>query len=153
MIEVVLTDYEIRQAAHAGVDRQVQALVKGLPDRHGFQGSGWDVHIDGALGELAVAKALNRFWSASVGTFKTGGDVGSIQVRCRSRHDYELLVRDTDPDDAAFILVTGRAPTFRVHGWIYGRDAKRPEWRQTHGNRPPAYFVPHSALQSLERPA
>lgn len=122
------------------------------PDRHGYKGAGWSEHIEGACGEAAVAKVLNRFWNGSVDTFATGGDVGDIQVRTRSSHDYELLVRPDDRDSDVFILVTGRAPTFRVIGYIWGRDAKRPEWLQTHGSRPAAYFVPHAFLTPIKRP-
>lgn len=136
-------------AAGVGLERQLRALTDKRPDRHGFvpkEEAGWCLHIEGACGEAAVAKALNRFWDGSVDSFKSGGDVGGIQVRTRSRHDYELIVRADDRDTDVFVLVTGRAPTFRVVGYILGRDAKRPEFLQRHGNRPGAYFVPYSVL-------
>mgnify|MGYP006300474069 CR=1 FL=1 len=84
-----------------------------------------------------------------MGTFKTGGDVGEIQVRTRSRHDYELLIRPQDRDEDTFVLLTGVAPSFRAHGWIQGQDAKKKEWLQTYGGRPPAYFVPQKDLRPL----
>lgn len=149
MIDVLLTPYELEMAAIQGMRRQIEAVQKGLGHIAGYEGIGWDIHIEGAAGELAFAKAINRYWSGSVNTFKTGGDVGALQVRTRSKHSYELLVRDGDRDDDLFVLVTGTAPHFKVWGWIYGRDAKRPEWKQTHGNRPAAYFVPHGALIPL----
>lgn len=140
-------------AAGVGLERQLRALADRRPDRHGFVpkdgDTGWSLHIEGACGEVAVAKVLNRFWNGSVDSFKSGGDVGDVQVRTRSRHEYELIVRQDDRDSDVFILVTGRAPTFRVVGYILGRDAKRPEFEQRHGNRPAAYFVPHSVLTPL----
>lgn len=150
MIVVTLDDFELLQAAQVGIRRHIEAVTSGRPDRHGFDGStGWQIHCEGACGELALAKAMNKHWSGSVNTFSSGGDVGRVQVRTRSKHDYELLVRDKDSDDDKFVLVTGTAPTYHIHGWIAGVDAKRVEWRQTHGNRPGAYFVPQSELTPI----
>lgn len=151
MVEVELNWHELMQAGHVGMLRHIEAVTQGRPDLHGFDGdSGWHTHCEGACGELAVAKVFNRYYNGSVNTFREGGDVGAVQVRTRSKHDYELLVRDRDRDDDVFILVTGRAPRFRVVGWIKAGDAKRPEWSNTYGNRPAAYFVPHAALHPID---
>lgn len=150
-VAIILTQAELLLAATIGVQRQVEALRQGLPDKHGFDGGeAWTVHIEGACGELAVAKALDRYWSGTINTFKLSGDVGKLQVRTRSRTHYDLLVRDDDCDEDIFVLVVGRAPSYRVVGWIRGKDAKRSEYRQSYGNRPIAYFVPQSALTPFE---
>lgn len=149
MIEVTLSESELQLAAHAGVRRQIEALVQNRPDRHGFEGLGWDVHCEGALGEQAVAKALDRFWSGAVNTFRSEADVSGYEVKTRSKHHYDLLVRSDDSDDAYFILVTGRAPHYRVHGYMRGADAKQAEFLQTYGDRPAAWFVPQSRLTPL----
>lgn len=150
-ITVRLTWSEVLIGATIGVQRQLEALTQGRPDAHGFDGSdGWTKHIEGACGELAAAKVLDLHWGGTVNTFKEGGDVGEhIQVRTRSRLDYDLLVREDDPDDAVFVLVVGQVPTFQVVGWIRGRDAKRPEWVKRYGGRPAAYFVPQVSLHAL----
>lgn len=149
-INVRLTWYELFMASQVGVKRHVEALQRGLPDRHGCNpDDGWSVHIEGACGEMAAAKAMGRFYSGSVNTFRDGGDVGSIQVRTRSKEGYELIVRENDRDDDVFVLVVGRAPMFRVLGWMRGRDAKQAEWRKEHGGRVAAYFVPTAALRGM----
>lgn len=149
-VEVLLSRAELFVAAMVGVSRQIQALRERRPDRHGADHEdGWMLHIEGAAGEMAAARVLDRYWGAPVGTYRTGGDVGDVQVRTRSRHDYELIVRGSDRDEDAFVLVTGRAPRFKVHGWIRGAEAKRPQWERTHGGRAPAFFVPHDALLPL----
>ena len=102
---------------------------------------------------MAAAKALGRYWTMPVNTFKDGGDVGELQIRTRPRHYNELIVRPGDRDTDTFILVTGRSPQFRVHGYITGGQAKRRCWLHDYGGRPPAYFVPQSALRPLELPA
>lgn len=152
-MRVTLEWFEVMLAATVGVRRQLEALRRGRPDCHGFDGAtGWQVHIEGACGEMAFAKATGRYWSGSVNTFKIGGDVGAIQVRTRSREDYDLIVRDDDRDEDIFVLVIGQAPTYRVVGWIRGMDGKRACWRQRYGNRPVAYFIPQHALCSIVKP-
>jgi hypothetical protein len=148
---VHLTWHELTLAAHVGVRRHAEALRQQLPDAHGREGhDGWSDHIEGACGEMAAAKALGVYWTPTVNTFQIGGDVGELQVRTRSKSDYELLVRDADKTGSIFILVRGLAPVFDVVGWLRGGDAKRPEWRKGHGGRPPAYFVPDAALQPID---
>ena len=151
-MNVRLTWYEVRQAALVGVDRYVRALKDGREDAHGLEQKGADglaLHVLGAAGELAFAKATNRFWSGSIDTF-SNPDVGAIQVRTRSKHDYELLVRVKDDDEAIYVLVTGQIPEFRVRGWMFGKEAKRKEWALTHGDRPSAFFVPHDEMRAIE---
>lgn len=148
-ISVTLTLAEMMAGGVIGLQRHAEALLAARPDAHGLDPSlGWHVHVEGALGELAFAKAVNRYWSCPVNTFRSGGDVGRVQVRTRSRAHYDLLVRpDADPADV-YALVLGTAPRYTVVGWIYGREAKRAEWLHAYGGRPPAYFVPQGALHS-----
>lgn len=149
-LSVTLNWYELWMATQVGVKRHLEALQRNLPDRHGCDpDDGWSVHIEGAAGEMAAAKAMNRFYSGSVNTFRDGGDVGAIQVRTRSKDGYELIVRANDRDSDVFVLVVGRAPVYRVMGWMRGQDAKRAEWRKEHGGRVAAYFVPTAALRAM----
>lgn len=154
-MKVILDWSELELAAAVGLRRQLSSMRDQREDRYGFSGPGWSIHIEGACGELAVAKAMGRYWNGGVDTFKgpdvpgQAADTGSIQVRTRSNRDYDLIVRPNDADQDVFILVTGRAPEFEVHGWIRGREAKQEMWLRTYGDRPPAYFVPQAALQRL----
>lgn len=147
-LQVTLTVAEARIAASIGIERQLQALQLNLNPGHGALDT-WSIHIEGAAGELAAAKALGVYWPATVGTFHTQGDLApGVEVRTRSRHDYELLIRDDDPEDAIYILVTGKLPHYRVHGYADG-NYRKPEHRKTHGGRPAAYFIPHSDLHDI----
>jgi hypothetical protein len=148
---ITLSWPEVMCAVSTGTLRHIAALRKGLPDCHGFKGEdGWTIHIEGAAGEMAFAKAAGRYYASPVNTFKEGGDVGDVQVRTRSRMDYDLLVRPSDRDRDVFVLVLGKIPTFDVVGWMRGSDAKNEKWLNAHGNRPPAYFVPRSELSPIE---
>jgi len=120
-----------------------------LPDRHGATG-GMAIHVDGACGELAAYKALGQPWNPTVNTFKApGGDGGPWEVRTRSRHEWDLLVRPGDPDGRPMIHVTASSTGHQVHGWLWTSEAKDPQWLQNYGGRPPAYFVPSSSLHPL----
>lgn len=143
-----LSRSEVMRATLVGVHRHLEAKAKRLRDKHGFTGDGWGIHIEGALGECALAKALNRYWEGGVNTFKAG-DVGALQVRTRSNPEYDLLIRPDDPDRDIFVLVTGEMPCYTIHGWIRGWEAKRPEFLKPYGNRPAAYFVPKEELKPL----
>lgn len=148
-MRVTLTPYEIDMAAAVGVRRMVSAVSKSLADKHGYSGDGWGIHIEGAMGELAVAKALNLYWDGSVDTFRRADISPNIHVKTRSNPDYDLIVRMSDPNEGVFVLVTGRCPVYEVRGWTTGKDAKRDEFLQTYGGREAAYFVPQARLNEM----
>lgn len=146
----MLTWPEVWTAALVGMMRQLAALKDGRRVQHGFEGDGWDAHIVGAIGELAFCKANHRYWMPTLNTFRMVADVGlEIEVRARTRHEYELIHRPDDDPEHAFVLVTGKPPTLIVRGWAWGRDCRRDEWWKDHGKRPHAWFVPHDALQDM----
>lgn len=146
MPEVLLTWHEAAMASEIGRLRHLVSVKRGLIDKHGFDGDGWSEHIEGACGELAVAKLLGVFWDGSVNTFELP-DLPGLQVRTRSQPYYDLLVRPGDT--GRFVLVTGKCPRYTVRGWIDAEDAKRDEWKKTYGGRPGAYFVPQSELKQM----
>ena len=102
---------------------------------------------------MAAAKALGLYWGGSVDTFKKEMDLDNLEIRTRSRHSWDLLVRPYEADDRWYLLVTGEAPNFRVIGVMRGKEAKQPQWLQNHGDGKykPAYFVPKDQLIPIER--
>jgi hypothetical protein len=133
------------QAATVGAIRQVQNLRdKRSPAYGAGRSNDWQLHIEGALGEFALAKFLDRFPSGAH-EFRAR-DVGAWQVRTSSRDDGDLILHDRDDDAERFVLLTGRNGAYQVRGWILAADGKRAEyWRDPVGGRA-AYFVPQSAL-------
>lgn len=147
--EITLAWHEYAMASEIGRLRQLTSVRRGSADNHGFNGLGWSEHIEGACGEMAVSKFLGVYWDGGIDTFKNA-DIGArIQVRTRSSHSYELIVRPDDYDDDIYVLVTGKCPKYRIQGFTYGSAAKKKEYLQTHGNRPAAYFVPNSKLSDI----
>ena len=147
MPRVRLSHSELMTAAFAGVMRHVAARKKKAKQAYGQSSVGWSEHIEGAAGEKAFAKALNRYWSNELAaTPNKKPDVANYEVRTRTRHDYDLVVREND-DESLVALVTGSCGDYMVRGWIRAGDAKRPEWFTSHADRPPQYYVPQSALK------
>ncbi len=149
-MNVSLEWFEVSRAALVGVSRNVEAMRKGYRQKLRGKDESWERHVLGALGECAFAKATNRYWSGSVNTFKAA-DVGdNIQIRTRSQHAYDLIVRDDDRDDDVYVLVTGGPTDFTLHGWMRCSDAKSPKFKANYGNYGEAYFVPKSALHPMD---
>lgn len=147
-MQVDLTMSESTCSAMVGVFRNLASIFKGSRSSAPADKL-WQVHIEGALGEAAVAKALNTYNPLTVNTFK-GADIGhKIQVRTRSQHGYDLIVRTDDSDDEVYVLVTGSCPSYIIQGWCYGHEAKQPEHLANHGGRGEAWFVPASKLKPI----
>lgn len=147
---VTLTWPELLIGATIGVRRHIEAIRRGYRPKHGMSDKkAWGAHIEGSCGELAYAKFAGVYWEGPINTFKKGGDVGDIQVRTRSKDEWDLIVRDDDDDKNVFVLVVGMAPIYRMVGWLRAKDAKKEEYKQFYGNRPPAFFVPQNELKSF----
>ena len=149
-VEIRLSLFEILEAASKGVMRQVQNLEKRRRQSNNHDPSrDWQDHINGALGECAVAKWLGIYWSGNLGCLQAA-DVGPLEVRTRSRPGYDLILHESDPDDRILILLTGLNGEYVIRGCILARDGKRREfWKDPAGGRP-AFFVPPSERWDVE---
>lgn len=142
--QIKLSTWEMMIAANAGVMRQVQNLQKGRTPSYGVdEQSHWQIHIEGCLGEYALAKYLGVYWA---GNGFRQSDVGIYEVRTGSKDNYRLILHPDDADDKYFWLLCGGNGKYEVKGWILGRDGKKKEyWQDPVGGRP-AYFVPQNKL-------
>ena len=122
-IEIVLTPDEIHLAAIAGVSRRIDSMKTWLNNQKQSEGSDWAIDIEGACAELAVAKHMKLFWSGHTRSFKNE-DVGPLHVRSTTHKDGHLIVKDNDPDDAVFVLVTCACPVYTIVGGISGARAR-----------------------------
>lgn len=148
-LEVTLDELEVLNGTELGQRRHAAALAQGRTDAHDYDGGEpEEIHIAGALGELACAKALDIPFAATINTFKAP-DVGPYQVRTRSGLYDELLIRPNAVNSEVYIMVRGRCPHYHIVGWILAGDAKRPDWYKNHGGRAYAYFVPDTYLSEM----
>jgi hypothetical protein len=149
-MQVTLDWRECERAANEGVRRHIASMAKGrVPGYHAPADDLWRIHIEGAAGELAVAKALDVYWQAGVNTFQLP-DVGKFQVRTACRKGAPLIIRERDVASHTYISVEGTMPRFRLRGFYLGADARRPEWiDRPNPKRPPCWCVPVSELHPM----
>lgn len=149
-MKITLTASEVMQAANVGMMRQVQnTLNKAKPAYGAGSNNDWQLNIEGALGECALAKFLGVYW---VGTGKMRApDVGDFDVRTTTDQNNRLILHPDDPDDRIFWLLIGKNGYYDVRGWIRAADGKRDEfWADPTGQKRHAFFVPQSALNSAK---
>jgi hypothetical protein len=102
----------------------------------------------GALGEIALSKAFNLWWTAplDVGT----GDVGDL-IESRAawkRPRWGLRITKEDKPELPFVCVDlSCLPTVSIVGWDYARECKRDEWWGDPTGRGGAYWKPTDQLR------
>jgi hypothetical protein len=151
-MKVQLTSAEIFHAAGVGLMRQAQNIQKGRQPAYGSGSKNdWQIHIEGALGEFAVAKAFRIFWSGNVGQLSLP-DVGCFQVRTTPSHEFgDLILHPSDADDATFILVTGCNGYYVLRGWLRAVEGKKQcYWKDPSKKKRHAFFVPQKVLHPLD---
>jgi hypothetical protein len=148
---IVLSASEMMVASYVGCARNVQSLTKHWGPAAGVGTSNtWTPNVEGAAGEIAVAKALGIYWQPIIGNH-LADDVGPYQVRTNiSRKHDDLCLRPKDRDDRIYISVLSFAPEFMVLGFIKGSDGKQACWlRDGTLGRPQCFYVPRTALHDL----
>ncbi len=140
------------QGALVGVMRRTRGLYK-FEGAHGVRPDvGWQIDIEGALGEMAWAKASNMYWSGAKGYRERGkiiSDVNNDEVRTTPLSYGRLILHEKDSDHKAFILLTGSDGNYIIRGYIKGINGKREKfWKDPVGGRP-AYFVPQYELNPI----
>jgi len=148
--EIKLTPAEMLIAAQVGIQRQVQNLKNGAKPAYGAgRDNDWQLNIEGALGEMALAKFLGVYWDGK-GEMRDP-DVGNVDVRTTPKPNNRLILHTADPDDRRFYLLTGYNGEYIVRGSIMGWEGKHDKYWTDPGTGRPAYFVPQQALKAPER--
>ena len=146
-MEIKLDGAEMLLAGHAGLMRQVQNLRDGRKAAYGAGNmADWQLHIEGAMCEMAVAKRLGCWWPGK-GTFR-GDDAGDVQVRGTAHGNGRLILHKEDADHDIFWLVTGINGHYWVRGWITGHEGKQEKYWTDPGTGRPAFFVPQEDLKT-----
>lgn len=145
---IKLTESEIIIAGSVCVQRYAQNLTNGKKEMYGAEDRfGFQYMMDGALGEMAAAKWLGRYWNGSVGNL-LAADVGDFQIRTTRRSSAELILHDADKDADIFLLLYLFRDMVAIAGWCYGIEGKQPEYWRDDIKRP-AYFVPHHSMKGF----
>jgi hypothetical protein len=154
-ISFVFSEEERSLAMEEGMRRQGVNEAKGLRGRNGgaWKGSNaLDIHLLGAAGEVAVASYLGMKEHLFKETEARRGsdDLPGIDVKTRSRHQYDLIVQKNENACKKFVLVTIESQKTFLHGWCYGRDAMKEEFWADPARGRPAYFVTKEHLRPME---
>ena len=148
-LAVDLDEGDMRHAASVATERQIYNLFRpGLKNTYAAPSEqAWAFHIQGALGEKAVAKHYGLPWPERLGDYHAH-DVGGLQVRSTGIADGCLIVHERDRSGDTFVLVTGSGPRLWLRGWLLGYEAKQPFYLRS-GVRHGAYFVPIEDLRPM----
>lgn len=154
-----LTAAEVKNATEAGLERNRinrEAKKKSVI----VVGSSIKADIQGALAELAVAKAFNLPWTGRVfsnpewkaWSLAGGRDVGMLEVRSTHYPWGHLPMFEKDHNDYPYVLVIALSETeYEIKGWIWGAEGKRREyWKDPANTHKPYFNVPQSVLRSVE---
>jgi hypothetical protein len=150
-IPVELSWPELWLAINAGVLRRLNGVRNRREEPYGARPTAaWNDDINGSIAELALAKYLGIFWSGTVGRLDLP-DVGTLQVRSKTVTDHRLVVLKSDDDDKPFVSVLVGIPVCHLYGWMFARDAKKPEWLLPDPPKPDRFFVPNDALEPMQK--
>jgi hypothetical protein len=130
-MKIKLSLGEMLNAANIGTIRQYESDKKGSKFSEGFtedEKTALTIHIEGAMGEACVAKALNLYFEGTVNTYGQADIGDDIGVRTVTKENYGLLIYEKDNPEHFYYLVKGTAPNFRVCGWLRGADAKQDKY-------------------------
>ena len=152
---IVTLSWAEMQVAHLiGGQRTIMNMRKKLPGRYGApekEGSE-ELNLIGTRGEMAVAKALNLYWSGTVGDYGAADVGGCVEVRAITKSFHSLILHPQDKDDFPFVLADlSDQPKVRLAGWIYGKDGKQEKfWSDPSGKNRSAFFIDQSNLRKME---
>jgi hypothetical protein len=108
-------------------------------------------NIIGAMAEMAVAKAFNKWFVPRLNTFHNESDVlEDVEVRSTTRSDGSLIIRDNDPLSRRFILVVVTDMTCHLKGWCYGYEREALGTLRDPNSKAPAYFIPQPNLHDMQ---
>ena len=149
MIEIELTPHNLLSAGLVGVSRYVKDTRKIGTYGADNVTKGWQMHCEGACGELAVAKHYGVFYDGALGNSQAK-DAGRSQVRTTHYKSGGLILHEQDASEDVFILVLShKTPIFILQGWLYAQEGKQERFWRADWDRP-AYLIPQSELQPME---
>ena len=154
-ISFVFTPEERQAAMEEGMRRQAVNEAKGLRGRNGgasFGSKALDIHLLGAAGEMAVASYLGMKHELykEVEAKRGSYDLPGIDIKTRSKHQYDLIVQKDELPEKKYVMVTIEHKTTLLHGWIYGGEAMKEKFWADPARGRTAYFVPKENLHPME---
>ena len=103
----------------------------------------------GFIGELAVAKAYNKFWFGNVGVIGEP-DVDILEVRTVKKSNPHMYIYKKDRDMDKFVLVSvENFPDVKICGWEFAGNLKKDKYWNPN-LRYPTWHIPNDALRPAD---
>lgn len=155
-MEITLTAADLSLANDVARQRNESQRSAGRADGL-VKGSSLQRDIEGALSELAVSRALNLSWDGKwlpIDIWDNwkheGNDVGKLEIRSTALATGRLILHPSDKDNSPYVLVLSHSnPTFKMVGWIYGKEGKQDKYWRDNVPRP-CYMVRQEDLKSMD---
>lgn len=148
-VTVELSYAEMQVAIMIGGQRQIQNMKLDNKHSYGLEDGpiAWGNHIIGCIGEMAIAKHLNKYWCGAVGNYQSA-DVDRYQVRATMHKNGRLILHPED-DACIFFLVIVEKRLCHLAGWMHADDARHEKYWKDIGNGRPAFWVPQDDLMPM----
>lgn len=147
VIEVKLSELDLQLASFVGLKRNLSAQCNRMKLEAGRRDLGFERHIIGAIGEYAVARALELNWKPILGGTDTStGDLKGVHVKTIINPNDSLIIRAHDPAELPYVLCLLEMGVVTLEGWIMGHDGKQMKYWRTEGFHRPAYSIPQAML-------
>lgn len=155
MVEFFFTQEQRARAINEGLRRQRDNELNRRSGRNNapiIGASAERMHVIGAAGELAAAYylGLERWLYQDKSPVRGSCDLPGIDVKTRTRHNYDLLVQIDDDPAKRFVLVTIENRKTMIHGWIDGASAMNKSWIKAYKAGRSCYAVPQNHLRPIE---
>jgi hypothetical protein len=149
-VKIELTLDEVYYGANVGVMRSMDSIRGGFNKPSFYKARDWNIDIDGALAEMAVAKMLNEYWGGHIKSFKNADVSDQFQIRSTNYKNGKLVFREADKEDYIYILVITDCPFYTVVGGISGKRAVTFPIQPADHRGPEARWIPQSDLTPIE---
>lgn len=159
-MEITLTAEQLTIAYNEGEKRYNRALEWKLKQKYGTP------HIDrkkldqeAAAAEMAFALAMGFEWTSQKDKVPNGPiDVTDLStgekygVSHTTLPHGRLFIHEDRDENLKYVLVTGKAPTFNIAGWITGKEAKtmKQYYGSLDGKHKPCFAIPQGELHQWE---
>jgi excisionase family DNA binding protein len=150
VIVFVADDELMAEAERLGLKQYQEARARAAVPSYEADPNDSSIHVLGVAGILVAAEitGLHPDFFA-IGDAPNLGE--SIQVRTAGKHHLRLIFRPDERRDRIYVFITTEdRSVFHIHGWAHGHECINQEWLRAYSGRPPAYFVPSSALHSMD---
>jgi hypothetical protein len=153
-MNIELTADEISQAVSVASRRRISCLFGRKKPQHYDEPSGneWATEIESCCAEMAVCKHFGVYWTGGVfnGERAEHDARRNRQVRHTVYGKGHLPIYPEDNNEDTMILVTGKAPTYCIQGWINVKKAKQEQfWKEPPKVKCACWWVPQSSLSPI----